>query len=232
MGTFKLAILVTLGTLALLGCSTRKENRVTALGTTDTQSLIQGWGENSRLAARSILEKYGQPNESTEDQLTWHSPLPFKRITVYREENPHQFPLPHYDVVEHVVNYQVPPFMADDLSRFDGSVSFSRTVGELAARSSSERMNILALNLATEVVDGKRTWKNARVEHEKQSVEILNGQRTALSEKLQFTSQNNTADVDESSPSDRTQAQEEIPHSRYHGRGGALRQAQEEEIAE
>jgi len=232
MGTFKLIILSTLGIIALSSCSTRVKDTTSAAGVADNQYLFQGWGENSRLAAQSILEKYGQPNEKTESHLIWRSAKAFKRITVYREEAPHEFPLPHYDVVEHVVNYPVPPYMADDLSRFDGSVSFNRTVGELSVRSNSERMNVLALNLATDVIDGKRTWSDARLEHEKQSIEILNGQTTALSEKLHFISQNNTADVDESTKSDWAQAQEANPNSGYKSRDDTLRQAQEEEIAE
>lgn len=232
MRTITRAFFLTLGTLTLTSCSLRGKDHTRAAGSADNQYLVQGWGENSRLAAQSMLEKYGQPNEKTDSQLIWHSPAPFKRITVYREETPHDFPLPHHDVAEHVVNYPVPPYMASDLASFDGSVSFNRTVGELSVRSNSERMNILALNLATEVVDGKRSWQEARLEHEKQSVEILNGHKTALSEKLLFRSQNNTADVLDHFEGDKAQAQEEAPTSKLKEQNNALRQAQEEEMAE
>jgi hypothetical protein len=58
---------------------------------------ITDWPEQSREAARLVLEKYGEPDEVTESQLVWHHPGPWKRIVASRQFYQHNFPAPHID---------------------------------------------------------------------------------------------------------------------------------------
>jgi hypothetical protein len=51
----------------------------------------------------------------------------------------------------------VPPDKFDELAEYDGSVIVERTKGEIAARCDLEGANFLALNLAHEIVTGKRS---------------------------------------------------------------------------
>ena len=41
---------------------------------------IREWPEESREVAQLVIDQYGEPDEVTETQLTWHKPGPWKRI--------------------------------------------------------------------------------------------------------------------------------------------------------
>jgi hypothetical protein len=56
----------------------------------------------------------------------------------------------------------VPPERFDELAQFDGSVIPNRTKGELSAFCDAEEANFLALNLANEIIRGKRSVRDAR----------------------------------------------------------------------
>ena len=64
--------------------------------------------------------------------------------------------------MEQFVDYKVPLNMYDDLAKFDGSVGVNRTKGELSARCDAETHNLLALNLAHDIITGKRSVAGAR----------------------------------------------------------------------
>jgi hypothetical protein len=132
------------------------------MGPEQITQFIQAWPEESKKAAEQIIQKYGQPNEMTQSMLVWHNAGQFKHVKVYKEAYDHDFPMPHKDVVAHVVDYKVPVDKFDDLAQFNGSLEASRTKGELTARCSSEEMNILALNVADQIVRGQRSATNAR----------------------------------------------------------------------
>ena len=123
---------------------------------------ISAWAERPRLGARQMLAKYGPPQEVTSKQLVWHKAGPFKRITVYNLETPHDFPLPHVDYLEHTIEYNVPQEKVADLIKFDASSTINRTVGELSARCDLEGHNILTLNLDHDIVTGKKSVEEAR----------------------------------------------------------------------
>ena len=124
--------------------------------------LVSDFPPRPRLAARQMMAQYGLPEEATTDRLVWHNHGPYKRITVTRAEHHHDFPLPHTDYVEHTINYRVPADKAAALSAYDGSLTFDRTRGEMSARCDVEGHNILALNLAHDIVRGKMNQEEAR----------------------------------------------------------------------
>lgn len=47
---------------------------------TQQPEYIQDWPEESREAAKLVIDKYGKPDEITETCLIWHKPGPWKRI--------------------------------------------------------------------------------------------------------------------------------------------------------
>lgn len=128
----------------------------------DAAQLIRNWTEESRLAAQNVIDAYGQPDVVTEEFLVWKDNGPWKKTIVYKEGIAHSFPKPHKGVVEQSVAYQVPVDMYDDLAKFDGALTLDRNAGEMTVRSQNEAMNYLALNLANEIVTGKRTVEDAR----------------------------------------------------------------------
>src|SRR3546814_16591596 len=80
----------------------------------------------------------GEPDEVTDTQLVWHRPGPWKRMIASKACYRHDFPAPHTDSVESVIDYRVPPDKFTALAEFDGSVMAERTAGEVSARCHEE----------------------------------------------------------------------------------------------
>lgn len=155
-------------------------------GPQQASQMIQDWPETARSAAKAMLDKYGAPDEATPTRLIWFDTGPWKRTIVYKEEIEHNFPMPHKDVLEQVVNYEVPADKFDELARFDGSVIVDRTRGEIAARCDKEAANFLALNLAHDVVTDKRSVEEARDFYAKTMKAMMQGEKPEYTSKLLF----------------------------------------------
>jgi hypothetical protein len=126
------------------------------------ERIISGWRMKPQEAARKTIAKYGLPQEASAMRLVWHDNGPWKMTELVNEEVPHNFPKPHPDFLKQTISYRVPPDKFDELAEYDGSVIVERTKGEIAARCDLEGANFLALNLAHEIVTGKRSVKDAR----------------------------------------------------------------------
>ena len=124
---------------------------------------LAGWKQKPREVAKTMIGKYGLPHEATAQRLIWHNNGPWKVTALANEEIPHDFPMPHHDMLFQAIDYRVADSSkVDALFRYDGSVIVERTKGELAARCDKEEANFLAINLAHDVVTGKRTVDDAR----------------------------------------------------------------------
>src|SRR3954471_18216950 len=77
----------------------------------------------------SSLKSTVSPDEATDSQLVWHNVGPWKRIVASKTFYQHNFPAPHSDVVESVIDYHVPVEKFTQLAQFDGSVIVERTAG-------------------------------------------------------------------------------------------------------
>ena len=121
------------------------------------EHIIDSWPEESREAAQLVVDKYGEPTESTPSQLVWRNVGPWKRLVATKEFYEHNFPAPHIDAVESFIDYAVPTEMATPLAKYDGSVVVERTAGEVSARCHDEEANNLALNLMHDIVQGKKS---------------------------------------------------------------------------
>lgn len=125
-------------------------------------ALLQRWPAAPADAARELRTAYGEPDEMTSERLIWHHNGSWKRTVVLRDEIPHHFPAAHSDFLAQSVSYRVPPECVTELAWFNGSIVVDRTAGELTAHCDDEAMNILALNLAHEVIRGERSAHEAR----------------------------------------------------------------------
>lgn len=158
---------------------------------------IQGWPEESREAAQLVINKYGEPDECTESQLTWFKPGSWKRIVASKTFYNHNFPAPHIDSVQSVIDYRVPPDKITDVAKFDGSVVVERTAGEVSARCHDEEANFLALNLMHEIVTGEKSVEEARKYYAKEFADYRRKKPTPYMKKLHFSpATGNTTDPD------------------------------------
>jgi hypothetical protein len=159
--------------------------------------IIRHWPRESQEATRLVIQKYGEPDEATESQLIWHKRAEWKRIVASKAFFQHDFPAPHQDSIESVIDYRVPPDRFADLARFDGSVIAERTAGELSARCHDVEANRLALNLAHDIVTGAKSVEQARDYYAKEFADYRRKQPTPYMEKLRFTPPTGgTADTD------------------------------------
>ncbi len=163
---------------------------------TSVDNVVADWPEPSKNAAMMMVEKYGQPQGVTPTMLVWNDQAPWKEIIVSKEPVPHHFPIEHPDVLEQVIDYQVPPDKFDDLAAYDGSVIAERTRGTLSARCDKEPMNFLALNLAHDIVTGKKTVDEARQFYAQTAMAFMKGEKHPYTQKLQFDVPKKAGDPD------------------------------------
>lgn len=157
---------------------------------------LTGWPEQSRMAVEEITGKYGQADVVSDNELIWWNRGVWKKICINKTETKHSFPIEHTDMLQSTVSYKVPVGKMDDLGRFDGSITFDRTQGTMSARCDVEANNILALNLAHEIVIGKLSVSQARFAFASIVKEKMNGGKSAYMEKLLFEPQASSADAD------------------------------------
>lgn len=235
MQTIKMTLTLLFSAIVLVNCATKTNQ------TSPTKTFASGqtqdfsdWPYLSQIAAQQMIKRYGEPTESTSSTMSWHHVSPYKRIVVYREQVPHNFPLPHEDVIEHVISYKIPTTKVAEIIKFNGSIKFDRTRGEISARSENEAMNLLALNMAYDIVKNKKDYTDARSAYGKLEIDYLNGNRNLFTQSLQFFTQKDAADPDKATKYNWPQAQEaepELPVSKAEA-ARLLKQAEEEEFSE
>lgn len=150
--------------------------------------IIDKWPEASKQAAKDMLKKYGKPDGLTPHMLMWEETGPFVKTVVYGHTVDHNFPMPHKDVLEQYVNFDVPADRMDELAKFDGSVVVYLTDGLMSARCNKEAANILALNLAADVVKKGKTPEEARKAYAEAIKSFKQGSKPELMQRLTFDS--------------------------------------------
>lgn len=167
--------------------------------TNDAKEIVKDWPKEAQKAAGKMMSQYGKPSEATDSMLVWHENGPWKRTIVYKEEIQHDFPIPHKDVLEQFIDYEVPADKFNELAEYDGSVIAERTKGEISARCDKEGANFLALNLANDIVTDKRSVDDARAFYAETIQEVMRGEKPEYTAKLHFeVSDGDTADPDQS----------------------------------
>jgi hypothetical protein len=161
---------------------------------------LAGWPVEAKAVATQLTAKYGKPAEATAHRLAWYGNGPWKRTVLYKEGVLHNFPMKHQAVLEQTVNYKVPLAKIGELAEYDGSITVSRLLGEISARSESEDSNFLTLNIADDIVRGERNVQQALAYHAQVIRGRMTGERGAYLEKLKFTPAKDTADPAEVAP--------------------------------
>jgi len=160
------------------------------------KSVLEQWSEDTRNVAKSVIDKYGEPDEMTPSLLIWRNNGPWVKTVVTNEATEHVFPMPHTDIVEQSIHYDVPPEKFDDLARYDGSVTVKRTEGLMSARCHDEEANFLALNLAHDIITDKLTVEQAREKYLQTLKDFRMNKPTPYMESLQFNPPRKAGDPD------------------------------------
>ncbi|MEO5987306.1 MAG: hypothetical protein ABIU54_07030 [Candidatus Eisenbacteria bacterium] len=160
-------------------------------------STMSNWPSASKDAINYMMDKYGPPTAMTSEMALWGKTGPWKRTVVYSKEYQHDFPGPHTDVMQQWLDYKVPPKMYAMLAAYDGSVVLERTTGEMSARCDKEAANFLAVNLADEIVRGKRSVQSARRMYGEQIMAMKAGKSAPYTERIMFGMMTSTNDPDQ-----------------------------------
>jgi hypothetical protein len=150
-----------------------------------TQSVIADWPERSRSLAESLIQQYGIPDEATPSRLSWKGREPWSRMLVERDSLEAARPTGLLQAVA----YDVPLKRWRALGWFGRGVEFDPVAKELVARTDSEATNRLALNLADEVVRGRRTAEEARAFYDAAVALSVAGKSSSYMERLLFQPQ-------------------------------------------
>ena len=157
---------------------------------------LKSWPEASQMAVKEITDKYGKADVMGDDVFMWMNKGPWKNICISKKESKHSFPVEHTDMMMQSIFHKVPTNKYNDLAKFDGSITVDRTQGLISARCDMEANNMLALNLAHDIITGKKTVAQARKAYGDMVKEKMNGGNPEYMQKLIFASENNTADAD------------------------------------
>lgn len=155
----------------------------------DAEEIISDWDDKKAETARTMMEKYGDPDEAVPSRLMWHQKdddSPWKHTYVYRDSYQHKFPVEHEDYLEQAIELHIPPHHYDDVAKFDGSVILERTRGEVKARCDKEEMNYLAINLTHELAFTSMTVEEARHAYAEDAMAFMNGEEPERTQGFQF----------------------------------------------
>ncbi|MBW3576975.1 MAG: hypothetical protein KY462_04400 [Actinobacteria bacterium] len=165
----------------------------------DARAIIEDWPDAPRTVGEKLLEHYGPPNEATPTKLFWYRAGPWARMELSADEVVHNFPTPHTDFLTQYIDYPIDPRRATDVVTFDGSAIVDRTAGQIGSRCDHEPFNMLTLNLAVEIMEGRRTIQEARDLYGDTAAAFVMGRDAPYAEELQFDiPAGDTADPDES----------------------------------
>ena len=163
--------------------------------------VVASWPAKQRETFAMLTAKYGEPTVVGDRMVAWYGTGPFVKTAIARDAAPHDFPMAHVDYLTQTVKHRVPADKLDDLYEYDGSVWYHRTRGELSAQCDKEEMNFLALNLAHDIITGKRTVADARAFYAATAMAFKQGDRSSpYVNGLLFQQEPNAADPDRQHP--------------------------------
>jgi hypothetical protein len=203
------AIFVTI--LIVIAC--HSAYKATDFSVKDVNSITENWPADTKAASNLLINKLGVPDEVTSTTLVWKDRGVWKKTVLMRDAIPHDWPMAHTDYLLQTINYKVPVEKFNDLARYDGSVIVDRTKGTLSARCDKEEMNFLALNLAHDIITGKKTVDEARDHFARTATKFKDGGTDPYVQGLQFNvAETETGDRD--MPASKMKESKELKESR------------------
>lgn len=166
--------------------ATRAPRARAAARAASPQSVVRAWPKLARTAAMGMIAKYGSPQQFDRDTLVWFRNGPWKRTIVHRQALRHAAHGGERGTLQQTIGYLVPADRIDELRRFDSRIEVSQSAGELSFRSSSEARNYLALNLAEDVITGKKSAAEAREAFAKTSRLAMTGKSSQYLDGFMF----------------------------------------------
>lgn len=150
------------------------------------EKVMAKWPERARSTGRAMIQKYGPPAAFSDQELIWLNNTPWSKTVVSRDAWPHYVGIRDKDYLKQSVTYHVPDDKINALHDFDRRFSVDQADNELSFRSESESTNFLAMNLADEIVNGKRSVADARDFFDKTTRLLMAGKSSQYTQSLLF----------------------------------------------
>lgn len=112
---------------------------------------IARWSAASQALAKRTIDQYDPPGKITRNTLIWDNNGPWRKTVVYRD-----------NTLRQSINYVVPQEKVEQLNGMDIGLQVDHESKELSATSGSEETNLLAVNLAHDVISNEKTPEEAR----------------------------------------------------------------------
>lgn len=109
---------------------------------------LDSWPDETRAIAREVVEKYGEPDESTTTRLIWHARGPWQEIVVYRDFVEHAYPARHIDAFEGTLRFKLTASEVANLARFNGCISCCQTRRTMTIYCQNEEVALLIATFA------------------------------------------------------------------------------------
>ena len=139
--------------------------------------------------AAGLIEEYGPPDAVAAGALGWKDKGGWKRTVLWDEDKAPIAGGRSPGSLEQTVAYWVPEDDRETLEALNGSIRVSRDGAEVSARSDSEGLNRLALNLADEVRRGVRDQEGARRFYESTAALSASGKSSRYMQRILFAPQ-------------------------------------------
>jgi hypothetical protein len=128
------------------------------------KATIGEWSEFSSKTARLFMDEYGVPDEVRSGSLVWINNGPWRR-TIVRDVRPSYVEGDDLGVIEQTIDAALTPAQAAEISAFDSRVRYDAVTRYLSASSDREALNLLRLNLASDVAAERLTGEQARLSY-------------------------------------------------------------------
>lgn len=146
-------------------------------------ALLLDWPPIPAQTALKVVRKYGRPDEMTPSILVWKEKNQCKRIVVHRDEFFRDDP-PHSDHLEHEIALNVPVDKIVDLYKFHHSLVVNRVSGTISSICSSESANMIALNYAKLIANGKMSLERAALSAARDLDNFRRGEKVVFAERI------------------------------------------------
>ncbi|MCX5796813.1 MAG: hypothetical protein NTY77_15065 [Elusimicrobia bacterium] len=150
------------------------------------EAVTTRWYTYSEVMALQLIEEYGAPDRIEPDRLTWDHRGPWDKIAVWNAEDYYYSGTMGPDNLEQTLAYEVPADKRKALAAFSAKLKVSKDGKEITVRGNDEALNLLALNLAHELVRGVRDPDDARSFYDRTYRLSLAGKSSDYMERLLF----------------------------------------------
>jgi hypothetical protein len=152
------------------------------------ENILKSWPSSSASMAKGFLATYGLPAEIKPLMMIWKGQGPWEQIIVYKEALTHEFPKKHSDVVEQTIRLQIPQDKMKEVSDFARGcgILIYHSRGEISSCCDLEAANVLAFNLAFEIVNGTKTAAEAKAAYAENMKDLLKGNFSAYTQQKLF----------------------------------------------